>query len=90
MSTRPKPISLYLLRLSYRCISARADFSSAEFSGETSFKSEFKDMAYFRYVLFEDGKKILFEAENLSKVSFMNTELDLAIGQDGERRTGSK
>jgi Pentapeptide repeats (9 copies) len=55
--------------------SGEANFNSAKFSGEANFKSEFKDMAYFSYVLFEDGKKILFEAEDLSRVSFMNTDI---------------
>lgn len=35
----------------------------------------FKDKACFNYVLFEDGKKILFGIEDLSKFSFMNTDI---------------
>jgi hypothetical protein len=34
-----------------------------------------KEKAYFNYVLFEDGKKILFGIEDLSRVSFMNTDI---------------
>jgi hypothetical protein len=41
----------------------KADFYLATFSGQADFKSEFKDKATFNYVLFEDGKKILFETE---------------------------
>lgn len=29
----------------------------------------------FKYVLFEDGKKILFDTKDLSNVSFMNTDI---------------
>ena len=54
-----------------------AEFSSAKFSGEAEFStSTFKAKAYFNYVLFEDGKKILFgELEDLSQFSFMNTDI---------------
>jgi len=34
-----------------------------------------KDKVYFNYVLFEDGKKILFGIEDVSNVSFMNTDI---------------
>jgi hypothetical protein len=46
----------------------RADFSSAKFSGEADFSCKFNRETHFNYVLFEDGKKILFESEDLSKV----------------------
>lgn len=56
--------------------SGEVEFSSAKFSGEADFSSTFKDKAFFNYVLFEDGKKILFgEIEDLSKFSFMNTDI---------------
>jgi hypothetical protein len=56
--------------------SETASFISAKFFGEADFSSTFKDSALFNYVLFEDGKKILFGGiEDLSKFSFMNTEI---------------
>ena len=33
------------------------------------------DKAYFNYVLFEEGKKILFNIVDLSGISFMNTDI---------------
>jgi Pentapeptide repeats (9 copies) len=64
-------------------------FSASKFSGEADFRSEFKDMAYFHYVLFEDGKKVLFEAEDLTKVSFMNTDIT-RVRFSGRARWGQK
>ena len=55
--------------------SGQASFGSAKFFGEADFSSTFKDNAYFNYVLFEDGKKILFGIEDLSRFSFMNTDI---------------
>ena len=55
--------------------SRRANFGSAKFSGEARFSGTFEGNAYFNYVLFEDGKKILFAIEDLSKVFFMNTDI---------------
>jgi hypothetical protein len=56
--------------------SGEADFYSAKFSEEADFSSNFFDKADFKSVLFEDGKKILFErVEDLSKFSFMNTDI---------------
>ena len=52
---------------------SEADFSSAKFSGQADFSITFKDN--FNYVLFEDGKKILFGIEDLSQFSFMNTDI---------------
>jgi uncharacterized protein YjbI with pentapeptide repeats len=52
-----------------------AIFSSATFSGRAYFSCRFHGKTYFNYVLFEDGKKILFWTENLSKVSFANTDI---------------
>jgi uncharacterized protein YjbI with pentapeptide repeats len=51
------------------------DFSAAKFSGESNFRSEFKDKASFNYVLFEGKEKVIFDIENLSNVSFMNTDI---------------
>lgn len=55
--------------------SREANFSEAEFQGEADFSCEFNGETYFNYVLFEDGKKILFNTEDLSKVSFANTDI---------------
>ena len=52
-------------------------YARSIYSGEAYFsiECEFNDIMHFNYVLFEDGKKILFEKENLAKVSFMNTDI---------------
>jgi uncharacterized protein YjbI with pentapeptide repeats len=51
-------------------------FGSAKFSAEADFSGIcIKDRAYFNYVLFEDGRKILFGIDDLSRVSFMNTDI---------------
>jgi hypothetical protein len=56
--------------------SGEANFDSAKFSGEANFSDTFKDGASFNYVLFEDGKKILFDGiDDLSNFSFMNTDI---------------
>jgi uncharacterized protein YjbI with pentapeptide repeats len=52
-----------------------ATFSKAKFSGEADFSDTFKDKTFFNYVLFEDGKKILFRIEDLSRFSFMGTDI---------------
>lgn len=56
--------------------SGGANFNEAEFSRGANFSGMFiEDKANFNYVLFEDGKKILFGIEDLSRVSFMNTDI---------------
>jgi hypothetical protein len=69
---------------------SEADFGSAKFSGKADFSSVFiKDKVYFNYVLFEDGKKILFGIEDLSNFSFMNTDITrvrFSDRQGGEMR----
>ena len=53
-----------------------ADFSRADFSGTTYFKqANFLGESHFNYVLFEDGRKIWFEVEDLSNVDFLNTDI---------------
>ena len=52
-----------------------ANFREAEFTGKASFSGAFHGKTSFNYVLFEDGKKIFFETDNLSNVSFMNTDI---------------
>jgi uncharacterized protein YjbI with pentapeptide repeats len=53
-----------------------ADFTSAEFSAEVDFSNiGIKDKMFFIYVFFEDGNKILFVTEDLSKVYFRYTDI---------------
>jgi len=55
---------------------SEVSFRSAEFSGAADFSGiSIKDKANFNYVLFEDGKKILFGIDDLSRVSFMNSDI---------------
>jgi hypothetical protein len=65
--------------------SAPAYFTSAKFFGEANFTTEFKDKASFNNMIFEDGNKILFETEDLSKVSFMNTDISMVRFSDRAR-----
>jgi uncharacterized protein YjbI with pentapeptide repeats len=52
-----------------------ADFINSEFYGKTYFSGEFNGKTKFHYVLFEAKEKVIFKTENLSNVSFMNTDL---------------
>jgi hypothetical protein len=52
-----------------------ADFSNANFQRKTSFSGQFNGETKFNYVLFEGKEKIIFDTENLSVVSFKNTDL---------------
>jgi hypothetical protein len=52
-----------------------AHFSNTEFYGKTYFSGEFNGETKFNYVLFEAKEKVIFDIENLSNVSFMNTDL---------------
>ena len=64
-----------------------ADFNNSEFYSKTHFSGHFNGKTKFNYVLYEGKDKVIFDIENLSDVSFMNTdiqELDLAIRQDRE------
>jgi hypothetical protein len=53
----------------------RAYFTNSEFYGKTYFSGHFNSKTEFHYVLFEGKEKVIFEIENLSNVSFMNTDL---------------
>ena len=50
-------------------------FYNSEFYGKTYFSGEFNGKTNFDYVLFVGKEKIYFDIENLSNVSFMNTDL---------------
>jgi hypothetical protein len=64
-----------------------ANFDHTRFCGETGFWGTsfretkfspdvvFDKMTTFRYVLFENGEKVEFSAKDLSKVSFLNTDI---------------
>ncbi|HEY9386209.1 MAG TPA: pentapeptide repeat-containing protein [Nitrososphaeraceae archaeon] len=54
---------------------AKVDFTAARFSHEAYFSGEFNDKAKINYVIFEKGEQILFDVEDLSKVSFLNTDI---------------
>jgi uncharacterized protein YjbI with pentapeptide repeats len=52
-----------------------AIFYSANFLGQTYFSAKFNDKTSFNYVLFEEGGKIHFDIGDLSKVSFINSDI---------------
>jgi uncharacterized protein YjbI with pentapeptide repeats len=53
----------------------KVDFNQAML-GKVSFsETQFKDDASFNFVIFEDEEKVLFGIENLTKVSFVNTDI---------------
>ena len=52
-----------------------AVFTNSEFYRKTYFSGNFNGTTNFNYVLFEGKEKIYFNVENLSNVSFMNTDL---------------
>jgi uncharacterized protein YjbI with pentapeptide repeats len=49
--------------------------SNSDFYGKTYFSGEFNGKTKFNYVLFEGKEKVTFDIENLSNVSFMNTDI---------------
>ena len=53
----------------------QADFYNSEFYGKTYFSGHFNGKTIFNYVLFEGKEKVIFDVENLSNVSFMNTDI---------------
>jgi uncharacterized protein YjbI with pentapeptide repeats len=73
----------------------QAYFYNSEFYGKTYFSGEFNGRTAFNYVLFDGKEKVYFEIENLSNVSFMNTDLtgvrfsDKARWRMGRRRKES-
>jgi uncharacterized protein YjbI with pentapeptide repeats len=52
-----------------------AYFYNTEFYGKTYLSGELNGKTNFNYVLFEGKEKVIFDTENLSNVSFMNTDL---------------
>jgi hypothetical protein len=46
-----------------------------EFYDKTFFSGHFDGETKFNYVLFERKEKVIFEIENISNISFMNTDL---------------
>jgi hypothetical protein len=52
-----------------------AYFNNSEFYGKTYFSAHFNGETKFNYVLFEGKEKVIFDIENLSNVSFMNTDI---------------
>jgi uncharacterized protein YjbI with pentapeptide repeats len=71
--------------------SAGTDFRRSEFSAGTDFsEAKFNGKTNFNYVLFEDGRRILFETEELSKVSFMNTDITRVRFSDRARWSQSQ
>jgi hypothetical protein len=52
-----------------------ATFIDSEFFGKTYFSGHFNAKTNFNYVLFEGKEKAIFDVENLSNVSFMDTDL---------------
>jgi hypothetical protein len=52
-----------------------ANFWNSEFYSKTYFSGNFNGTTNFNYVLFEGKEKVIFDIENLSNVSFMNTDL---------------
>jgi hypothetical protein len=52
-----------------------ASFSRSDFYNKTYFSGHFNGRTKFNYVLFEGKEKVIFDIENLSNVSFMNTDI---------------
>jgi uncharacterized protein YjbI with pentapeptide repeats len=53
----------------------QASFYNSEFYDKTYFSGQFNGETKFNYVLFEGKEKVIFDIENISNVSFMNTDL---------------
>lgn len=53
----------------------KVDFNQSAFQEANFSKTSFKGQTNFNFVIFENGEKILFDVDNLSKVSFMNTDI---------------
>ncbi len=51
------------------------DFSRVAFSGRTYFSEIFRGTTYFNYVLFENPNQIIFDENDMSNVSFMDTDI---------------
>ncbi len=63
----------------------KSTFHVARFSADTYFSGTFKDIITFHYVSFEGGEKIRFDKEDLSKVSFMDTDITRVTFSDRAR-----
>jgi hypothetical protein len=59
----------------YATFYQEAYFTNATFSGEAYFSGQFNNETNFNYALFESEERVFFDIENLSCVSFMNTDL---------------
>jgi hypothetical protein len=57
------------------CMFNKAELNRTRFIGATYFSGSFNGISNFNYVLFEGKEKVIFDMENLSNVSFMNTDL---------------
>jgi hypothetical protein len=55
--------------------SGQANFTNATFSNKTRFLGWFKGITKFNYITFEIPNKVIFEVEDMSKVSFINTDI---------------
>ena len=66
-----------------------ADFYGCGFYDRTYFSGHFNGETKFHYVLFEGKEKVIFEVEDLSNVSFMNTDLT-GVRFSDEARWGEK
>jgi hypothetical protein len=68
------------------CNDGSVDFTGSEFSGQTHFHSvEFKSVTLFRYVRFVSQNDIHFESEDLSNVSFANTDITRIVFHENTR-----
>ncbi|HKG31907.1 MAG TPA: pentapeptide repeat-containing protein [Nitrososphaeraceae archaeon] len=54
---------------------SEADFSNSEFYSKAYFSGQFNGRTEFNYVLFERKEKVIIDIENLSNISFMNTDI---------------
>ncbi len=72
----------------YASFQGEALFDHSEFYRKTYFSGHFKAKTNFSYVLFEGKEKVIFDVENLSNVSFMNTDLTGVRFSDNSRRRG--
>jgi uncharacterized protein YjbI with pentapeptide repeats len=63
-------------------------FTGCSFFGRTYFTHPFNNETKFNYVVFEGKEKIIFNIENLSNVSFMNTDVTGVRFSDNARWRG--
>ncbi len=54
---------------------AEANFYAARFAAKSHFTGEFQGRTYFDYVTFEKPNEVRFEIDDMSRVSFMNTDI---------------